>query len=144
MGKHAIIIIKNNNNEYLQYYDNIWESFLFLNCKLFDDKENENNIKKLLEEKLKRNKIERIKFLGNKIHKKYSESAKKEKEYNHYFFEVKLNINDINSNKEFKINDNQFCWLSAEELRRNERIMKVNSDIVDFVNELYSNSKSLN
>ena len=55
MGKHAIIIIKNNNNEYLQYYDNIWKSFLFLNCKLFDDKENENNIKKLLEEKLKRN-----------------------------------------------------------------------------------------
>ena len=46
MGKHAIIIIKNNNNEYLQYYDNIWKSFLFLNCKLFDDKENENNIKK--------------------------------------------------------------------------------------------------
>lgn len=79
MGKHAIIIIKNNNNEYLQYYDNIWKSFLFLNCKLFDDKENENNIKKLLEEKLKRNKIERIKFLGNKIHKKYSESAKKKK-----------------------------------------------------------------
>ena len=114
MGKHAIIIIKNNNNEYLQYYDNIWKSFLFLNCKLFDDKENENNIKKLLEEKLKRNKIERI----------------------------KLNISDINSNKEFKINDNQFCWMSAEELRRNERIMKVNSDIVDFVDELYS--KSLN
>lgn len=53
-------------------------------------------------------------------------------------------MNDINSNKEFKINDNQFCWMSAEELRRNERIMKVNSDIVDFVDELYSNSKSLN
>lgn len=34
MGKHAIIVIKNNNNEYLQYFDQRWNSFLFLNCKL--------------------------------------------------------------------------------------------------------------
>ena len=28
MGKHAIIVIKNNNNEYLQYFDQRWNSFL--------------------------------------------------------------------------------------------------------------------
>ena len=31
---HAIIIIKNNNGEYLQYFDTRWDSFLFPNCKL--------------------------------------------------------------------------------------------------------------
>ena len=34
MGKHAIIIIKNKENKYLQYYDERWQSYLFLNCKI--------------------------------------------------------------------------------------------------------------
>ena len=34
--KHAIIIIKNEENKYLQYYDNRWESYLFPNCKIND------------------------------------------------------------------------------------------------------------
>jgi len=34
--KHAIIIIKNEKNKYLQYYDNRWESYLFPNCKIND------------------------------------------------------------------------------------------------------------
>ena len=33
MGKHAIII-KNKENKYLQYYDERWQSYLFLNCKI--------------------------------------------------------------------------------------------------------------
>lgn len=33
MGKHAIIVIKNNRHEYLRYFDNKWNSYLFLNCK---------------------------------------------------------------------------------------------------------------
>jgi predicted helicase len=37
MGKHAIIVIKNKNNEYLQYYYARWKSNLFLNCKLDDN-----------------------------------------------------------------------------------------------------------
>ena len=32
--KFAIIIIKNKNNEYLQYYDERWNSYLFLNCRI--------------------------------------------------------------------------------------------------------------
>lgn len=36
MSTHAIIIIKNENDEYLQCYDERWNSYLFLNCKLYD------------------------------------------------------------------------------------------------------------
>ena len=34
MGKHAIIIIKNEKDEYLQYFDEKWNSYLFVNCKM--------------------------------------------------------------------------------------------------------------
>ena len=41
---HAIIIIKNEEREYLQYYDNRWNSYLFLNLKMTSEF-NENYIK---------------------------------------------------------------------------------------------------
>ena len=44
--KFAIIIIKNKNNEYLQYYDERWNSYLFLNCRI----ESEFDIEKIKEE----------------------------------------------------------------------------------------------
>ena len=34
MGKHSIIVIKNKKNEYLQYFDKKWNSYLFMNCKM--------------------------------------------------------------------------------------------------------------
>ena len=34
MGIHSIIVIKNEKEQYLQYYDEKWNSYLFLNCKL--------------------------------------------------------------------------------------------------------------
>ena len=39
-SRHAIIVIKNKENKYLQYYDERWDSYLFLNCKLYDDNNN--------------------------------------------------------------------------------------------------------
>lgn len=36
--KHAIIIIKNDEGDFLQYFDDIWNSYLFLNCKISDEK----------------------------------------------------------------------------------------------------------
>ena len=37
-SKHAIIIVKNIRGEYLQYYENSWNSYLFLNCKCENNK----------------------------------------------------------------------------------------------------------
>ncbi len=49
----------------------------------------------------------------DKIHTKYSESDKINKEYHYYFFIVDVqNINETMSNKEFVINDIQFKWYS--------------------------------
>ena len=49
---HAIIIIKIEEGEYLQYYDNRWNSYLFLNLKIAIEF-NENYIKAEITKKLK-------------------------------------------------------------------------------------------
>lgn len=134
MGKHSIIIIKNKDNKYLQYYDNIWNSYLFLNCKL----PNGNNTDLVKNEVSKDLGLEiddiNVKLLDSKTHKKFSESAKKEKEYTHYFYKVTLN-KEI-KNDDFEINDVKYKWLSYEEMINDERISKVNSDIIEFVRNI--------
>ena len=90
MHKHSIIIIKNEKYEYLQYFDKIWNSYLFLNSNMNNKNDVEsiyNKLKQMLE--IEKEDIN-ISFIGEKIHKKFSESAKIEKEYLHYFYKVKL------------------------------------------------------
>jgi len=140
--KHAIIIIKNSNNEYLQYYDERWNSYLFLNCKIenqFDIEKIENEVKRKLD-------VSEIKvsYIMDKIHTKFSESDKIDKEYHHYFFTVIIeNKNEQMLRKEFIINNIKFKWYSYEQLLRDERIQKVNSDIVNFVKETERNKEIL-
>ena len=52
MHKHSIIIIKNEENEYLQYFDKKWNSYLFLNSKMNNKNDVEsiyNKLKQMLE-----------------------------------------------------------------------------------------------
>ena len=135
--KHAIIIIENNKNEYLQYYDERWKSFLFLNCKLVGDVENKNIIDDLVNKlHLNNNKLE-CKYLTDKIHKKYSECAKKEKEYHHYFYNIDIkNMPIIMKQKNFSIDNVKYSWYTLEELEQDKRIQEVNSDIVAYIKKL--------
>lgn len=138
MGKHAIIIIKNDKNEYLQYYDNNWDSYLFLNCKLLERFDKEDVLKDVIC-KLNLSNNLNCEYLGDKIHSKYSESAKKEKEYHHYFYIVDIKDMPISMNdKNFEINNVKYSWYSLMELESDQRIQKVNRDIVEFVKELES------
>lgn len=125
--KHAIIIIKNEKSEYLQYYDKRWESYLFPNCKI-EEAMDYNKIKENIA-KIYGIKIESINYKMDKIHTKFSESDKIEKTYHHYFYECEIEKNLQNS-------DIQFKWFSMEELLKDERIKKVNLDIVEYVKEL--------
>ena len=149
MHKHSIIIIKNEENdygcrsgkcmgneenEYLQYFDKKWNSYLFLNSKMNNKNDVEsiyNKLKQMLE--IEKEDIS-ISFIGEKTHKKFSESAKIEKEYQHYFYKVKLLKNKEKFNqKEFECFDIKYKWFSFEEFQKDERIQKVNSDIIQFV-----------
>jgi len=126
MGKHAIIIIKNKENKYLQYYDERWQSYLFLNCKI-DGAEDIDIIQKNVEDTLGLKDI-KCNYLGMKKHTKFSESAQIEKEYEHYFYKIETTDELDNLTDNYK-------WFSYDELKNDERIQKVNSDIVGFVKE---------
>lgn len=134
MGKHAIIVIKNKSNEYLQYFDAKWNSYLFMNCKM-ENKDSTSCVIKKIEEMLNISE-ENINcyFVGEKTHKKFSESAKIEKEYTHYFYKIEL-LADIGifDKKEFILNDIKYKWFSFHELENDERIRQVNSDIVGYI-----------
>ena len=132
MGKHAIIVIK-NNKRYLQYYDLRWESYLFLNCKLDTDEYEKivvNHLSNILNISKK---IIDINYIGYKVHKKFSESDKIEKEYTHYFYKVEI-LDNLQDN-DFIINNTKYKWFTYDELLNNKRIMQVNSDIVRFIKE---------
>lgn len=134
MSTHAIIIIKNENDEYLQCYDERWNSYLFLNCKLYDGFTKTNIIEHVVNKlKLSNDNLE-CEYLGDKVHKKYSESAKIEKEYHHYFYRISIkNMPDDLKSKTFIIDNITYSWYSLEKLENDDRIMQVNSDIVHFV-----------
>lgn len=133
MNKHSIIVIK-KENKYLQYYDKDWKSYLFPNCKI-ENKNDIHKIKEYLKQELDLGN-EEIEYIGEKTHSKFSERDKIIKEYEHYFYLIELKeYSEYFKNNEFEINSNIFKWFSYNQLLANERIQKVNSDIVSFINE---------
>ena len=133
MGEHAIIVIKNEKNEYLQYYDKIWQSFLFLNCKLPNGNDTEIVKDKLFNEFNIEKEMIKVSYIGKKEHIKFSESAKTEKKYIHYFYNVKIDT-DLIENM-IKLNSDKYKWFSYSDLLNDKRIQKVNGDIVGFIKE---------
>lgn len=134
-SKHVIIVVKNNDDEYLQYYDNRWDSLLFLNCKK-EDNFSEDIIKDNIFNRfdIDRSNIN-IKYFGEKTHSKFSVSNQIMKEYCHDFYLVSFNLPDFMNKKEFIYKDINYVWYSMDELETDERIQEVNSDIVSFIKE---------
>lgn len=133
MGIHSIIVIKNERNQYLQYFDERWNSYLFLNCKL-PNGEDSNAVENKVADALKIDKkLIKVSLVGSKSHKKFSESAKIEKEYIHYFYNVNLDLK-LNDN-DFEIDGIKYKWFSYSDLLNDKRIQEVNSDIVQFIKE---------
>lgn len=133
--KHAIIVIRNSNGEVLQYYDKVWDCYLFLNCKVMGMDDNE-AIKKTVKDFLK-TEVTTIDYKFDRVHSKYSVKDKIIKEYHHYFYLVDIDKQeDVEKQKEFVVNDIKFKWFSYEELMQDERIKVINADIVGFVKEM--------
>ena len=53
-----------------------------------------------------------------------------------YAWELIKNIDKFNK-KEFENSNNRYKWFSFDELTKDERIQKVNSDIVEYVRQLH-------
>lgn len=137
MSEHTIMIIKNAKNEYLNYYDERWNSYLFLNNKVIGELD-DNEQRKFVANKLNipEDNID-LTLVYEKIHTKFSESAKKNKEYRHYFYNVEIKeLPTTFTEKEFSLNKITYKWFSIKELEEDKRIQEVNSDIVGMIKEL--------
>lgn len=133
MGIHSIIVIKNDRNEYLQYFDERWNSYLFLNCKL-PNGDDAGIVKEKISDALNiKKELIKVSLVGNKQHEKFSESDKINKEYVHYFY--KVDLDEKLEDNEFEVNGIKYKWFSYTDLMKNDRIQQVNSDIVQFVKE---------
>lgn len=128
--RHAIIVICDKNGRFLQYFDNKWDSYLFLNCKV-NDEDDISKIEDAIFDKLGVKALE-IKYIFQKIHTKFSEKDKCNKEYQHYFYRVFVDLDKFGED-EFIINSFKFKWFSYDEFLNDKRIMQVNSDIVQFI-----------
>lgn len=114
--QHSIIVIK-DKEKYLQYFDKNWNCYLFPNTK--------GDIKKYLKEKFNIE-TKQVKKVKNFIHKKYSESHKEERVYLHTIYKV---------TQKNKIESDKIKWFTLEELEKDEKIQKINKDIIDRVKE---------
>lgn len=137
---HSIVLIKDSfqrfPNRFLVYEDKRWGCKLFLNYK--ENPNNEEFIKNHLSGDLK---IElddiNLSYLGQRIHEKYSESAKEEKVYCHKFYIANINqFPDKITKDSFEIDGKKYRWMTITELEMDEEVQKKNRDILEFVKEL--------
>ena len=138
---HSIVLIKDtfhtNDNRFLVYYDARWDCRLFLNYATItsDFELDQQNIAKHLQMELKvsQDNLEGA-FAFEKVHEKYSVSAKENRCYRHRFYQFLIKQFDEKIEQDsFEIDGKKFYWMSIAEMEQDKRIMEVNSDIVSMV-----------
>ena len=138
---HSIVLIKDtfhsNDNRFLLYYDARWNCRLFLNyATITSDYEldMENIVRHLqMELKVSKNNLDGA-FAFEKVHEKYSVSAKENRCYRHRFYQFLIKQFDEKIEKDsIEIDGKKFYWMSIAEMEQDKRIMEVNSDIVSMV-----------
>lgn len=138
---HSIVVIKDSYqkfpNRFLVYEDKRWDCEFFPNYK--ENPNNEEFIKSHISSELK---IEQrniqLKFVSQKIHEKYSESAKENKIYSHKFYLATItDFPDFTQQASFECDGKTYHWRSMSELEENSEVQKKNMDIVNYVKELF-------
>ena len=137
---HSIVIIKDTFNDYsnrmLVYYDMRWDCKLFLNYK--ENPNNESFIKQHLSQELKidLSNIE-LKYLGQKIHEKFSESSKENKTYCHKFYIASIKkFPKMMQQDAFECDSKKYFWMTTADLEQDDNVQKKNNDILQFIKEL--------
>ncbi len=108
---HSIIIVK-KGNKFLNYFDERWNTYLFLNMK-------GNNI----EEIKSKYKTDDVKFLFDKVHSKYSVPHNENRIYHHYFYEVNIDLDGD--------------YFTLDELLEMDNVKENNIDIINYIKEYY-------
>lgn len=137
---HSIILIKDdfneNPNRFLVYYDTRWKCKLFVNYHTSGNSDAENiaNITQHIQTELKTSPQNCV-YLFDKLHSKYSISAKRDKYYHHKFYRLTMSESDITREDNFTIDGKEYFWMSIAQMEKDKNIMEKNRDIVSFVKE---------
>ncbi len=138
---HSIVVMKDSYqhfpNRFLVYDDKRWGCQFFLNYK--ENSNNEDFIRSHISGELKIEKTDiTLVFKGQRIHQKYSESAKENKVYCHKFYlaEVTTFPEEMKADS-FEYDGKTYHWRSISELEQDEDVQKKNQDILGFVKELF-------
>ncbi|WP_418747600.1 hypothetical protein [Frisingicoccus sp.] len=138
---HSIVVIKDTfnrfSNRFLVYEDNRWNCNFFVNYK--DNPNNEAFIINHISSELK---IEvddiKLSFIAQKIHEKYSETAKERKVYSHKFYLATIsNFPEDMEKDSFEFDGRLYHWKSIAELERNKDVQRKNLDILNYIKELF-------
>lgn len=79
-----------------------------------------------------------LSFKAQKIHEKYSESAKKNKVYSHKFYLATIkNFPEYMKKDAFECDGKMYYWKSAAELEQDTDVQEKNQDILNYVKELF-------
>ena len=133
----SIIAIKdtfdNYANRFLLYYDERWDCKLFPSYRTVDN--DEENIKTRLSNELKiESQAIKLEYKTYEIHKKYSISNEENRVYNHRAYKAVFEkFTDEMIQDEFEIDGKRFFWMTINDMEKDPRIMKVNSDVVGFI-----------
>ena len=126
----SLLAIKNTSGQYLQKYDDRWESWLFPYIRSPED--NKDNVDRCVS-RLLGVEVE-TKYVTCAKHCKYSVSDEVYKIYNHKLYKCLLESIPKNMvNETFEIDGNKYRWMSVQEMESDERIMEINDDVVAFV-----------
>ena len=124
----SLIVIK-CNNKYLLRYDKRWKSYLFPYKNT--NKDNDPEVIKEVLAKTYGIKDAEIKTKEDTI-EKWSFSAQETKTYHHTFYFVDVPDADF---KKTKYNDEKYKWFTVDQMKRNKRMKKTNSETLTFVFE---------
>lgn len=79
-----------------------------------------------------------MRFVISKIHQKYSETAKKQKTYEHYFYEGNIiSFPDEMKKEHFVIAGVDYYWKTIQDLEQDENVKQKNLDVLKYVKELF-------
>lgn len=139
---HSIVVFQDTfhafANRYLVYWDKRWQCWFFLNYPTQpDEKENEAFLKDKISRALKVSADHiSLEKKCQQLQRKYSESHKEERYYDHVFYRGNMTEFPALLKKDtFDLDGVSYQWMTMDEMKRNPEIQKKNLDVVKVVEE---------
>lgn len=130
LHEFSLVAITNPEEKYLLKYDERWKCWLFPYVRSTDN--NLENVETYIKNILKVDFA--VKYVAVARHCKYSVSDEVYKIYNHKLYQTKLHvIPEDMQNETFQLGKERYRWMSIEEMKQDECIMRENDDVVAFV-----------